>query len=76
MKKYFFSFRAPSRLAFDNWKIHQNEKGTICSVDLENGKMIIYDSKVEYGTVKVHYGLGFDFHIECEHFEHGLNVAL
>lgn len=77
MKQYVFSFRAKTKLAFDDWKVHQEKrKGHfIINISNLNGKVLIYDSKINYNGILLHYGLGIDITLDCDTVEVGQNLA-
>ena len=77
MPRYFFSFRTPSKLAFDDWHVHQKDKIGYYKVNLNdiNSTVVISDSKMKHGSIFLHYGLCFDIVIEKDNKEQGESKA-
>lgn len=66
IERYFFRYRAPTRITFGTWPEHQDKKPKGCSFNFrrDRAKIVVYDHILPTLPAKTHFGIGFDIIID------------
>lgn len=77
MNFYFFRYIAVTRLAFSDWKIHQEreQKGVKNNYPAINAEMLVFDRRIKKNNFFHHYGLGFDVKVPAKSKSEAASIA-